>query len=159
MIHHNSLRVFYVDVNDFRREFEVMIYYLKSDKNHKSIKKLSSNKKFSSDDERIFFSFKRKNVKFIIFLNRMLTTAKKKYWFIELKMINFVWLIKRIRHLIKIFKHVIIIYTNHVVNSFIVRQIKFINNSVNKLNMKLIRIFVYLSQFRLNIRYKLNKNL
>ena len=109
---------FYVDINDFRREFEIMIYYLKNDKNHESIKELSSNKKLLSNDERIFFSsLKRKNVKFIMFLNRMLTITEKKYWFIELKMIDFVWLIKRIRYLIKAFKHVIIIYTNHAANS------------------------------------------
>ena len=92
-----------------------------------------------------------------MFLNRMFTSAKEKYWFIELKMTDFVWLVKRIRHFIEIFKHVIVIYTNHAANSFIARQIKFINSSVNKFNMKLIRASAYLSQFRLDIRYKSDK--
>ena len=61
---------------------------------------------------------------------------------------------KRIRHIIETSKYIIIIYIDHVVNSSITRQIKFINNNVNKLNMKLIRVSIYLSQFRLNIRYK-----
>ena len=64
---------------------------------------------------------------------------------------------KRIRYMIKTFKHIIIIYINHVVNSLITRQIKFINSNINKLNMKLIRVFIYLSQFLLNIRYKSKK--
>ena len=32
------------------------------------------------------------------------------------------------------------------------------NNNTNKFNFRLIRIFIYLSQFRLKIKYKLNKN-
>ena len=59
--------------------------------------------------------------------------------------------------MIKIVKHVIVIYTNYTTNSFITRQIKLINNNVDKFNMKLIRVFVYLLQFRLNMRYKSNK--
>ena len=51
LIHHNSIRIFYVDVNDFRRDFEIMIYHLKSDKNHVSQKKLST----SNDDRKTFF--------------------------------------------------------------------------------------------------------
>ena len=66
-------------------------------------------------------------------------------------------MIKRIRYLIEVVKHVIIIYIDHVANLTIVRQIKLINNSVDKLNIKLVRVFVYLSQFKLNIRYKLNR--
>ena len=92
-----------------------------------------------------------------MFLNRMFTSTEKKYWFTKLKMIDLIWLIKRIRHLIETFKHVIIIYTNHAVNSFITRQFKFTSNNVDKLNMKLIRASIYFFQFRLNIRYKLNK--
>ena len=92
-----------------------------------------------------------------MFLNRMFTSTEEKYWFTKLKMIDLIWLIKRIRHLIETFKHVIIIYTNHAVNLFITRQIKFTNNSVDKLNMKLIRTSIYFFQFRLNIRYKSNK--
>ena len=66
-------------------------------------------------------------------------------------------MIKRIRHLIEVAKHVIIIYIDHATNLAIVRQIKLTSSSVDKLNIKLIRVFVYLSQFKLNIRYKLSK--
>ena len=154
LIHHNSIRILYVDVNDFRLEFEIMIYHLKSNQSHESMKKSS----LSNDNRKSFFSSsKRKNVKLIMFLNRMLTSTEKKYWSSELKMIDLIWLIKRIRYFIEAFKYVIIIYTNHVVNYFIARQIKLINSNVNKFNMKLIRAFVYLFQYQLNIRYKSNK--
>ena len=73
-------------------------------------------------------------------------------------MADLVWLVKRIKHLIEAFKHVTIIYIDHAVNSFIARQIKLITSSVNKLNMKLIRASVYLSQFRLDVRYKFDKS-
>ena len=43
---------------------------------------------------------------------------------------------KRIRYIIETFKYIIIIYIDYVVNSLIIRQIKLINNNVNKLNMK-----------------------
>ena len=60
--------------------------------------------------------------------------------------------------MIKIVKYVIVIYTNYATNSFITRQTKLINNNVDKFNIKLIRVFVYLLQFRLNMRYKSNKS-
>ena len=65
---------------------------------------------------------------------------------------------KRIKYMIENFKHVIIIYIDYIVNSFIIRQIKFINNNVNKLNIKLIRASIYLFQSRFNVRYKLKKS-
>ena len=73
-------------------------------------------------------------------------------------MIDLIWLMKRIKHLIKTFKYVTIIYIDYVVNSFITRQIKFISNNVDKLNIKLIRASIYLSQFRFDVRYKFDKS-
>ena len=88
----------------------------------------------------------------------MLTFVEEKYWLIELKIIDLIWLVKRIKHLIETFKHITIIYIDYVVNSFIIRQIKFINNNIDKLNMKLIRVSIYLFQFRLDVRYKFDKS-
>ena len=48
-------------------------------------------------------------------------------------------------------------YIDHVVNSIIVNQTKFIFNFVNKLNMKFIRAFMYLFQFRLKIYHRFDK--
>lgn len=43
-------------------------------------------------------------------------------------------------------------------HSFITRQIKFTNNNVNKLNMKLIRVSIYFFQFRFDVGYKFDKS-
>jgi hypothetical protein len=59
--------------------------------------------------------------------------------------------------MIKSSKHSTIIYTNHEVSSAIAAIIKLITSSTNRLNMKLIRAFMYLSQFRLNIRHRSGK--
>ena len=59
--------------------------------------------------------------------------------------------------MIKININFIIVYIDHVVNTFITRQIilNFVNT--NKFNLRLIRVFIYLLQFRLNVKHRLNK--
>ena len=59
--------------------------------------------------------------------------------------------------MIKTTKYIIVIFTNYFVNIFIVKQITFASNNIDKLNLRLIRISIYLSQFRLDIKYKLDK--
>jgi hypothetical protein len=59
--------------------------------------------------------------------------------------------------MIKSSKHSTIIYIDHDVSSVITAVIKLITSSTNRLNMKLIRAFMYLSQFRLNIRHRSEK--
>ena len=51
----------------------------------------------------------------------------------------------------------IIMYIDHVVNTIIVKQTKFIFNNVDKFNLKLIRTSIYLSQFRLKIFHRIDK--
>ena len=129
----------YIDIDAFkRREFETIIYYFKSETN-------SNNSK-------------RNDIKFILFLNRMLNETKTRYWFIEFEMIDLMWIIRRIRYIIKTTKIIIVVFTNHVVNTFIIKQIIFINNNTNKFNFRLIRVFIYLSQFRLDVKYRFDKN-
>ena len=60
---------------------------------------------------------------------------------------------RKTRYLIEAFQHFIIIFTNHVVNTFIIKQTTFFFNNTNKLNFQFVRVSTYLSQFRLNIRY------
>ena len=72
-------------------------------------------------------------------------------------MTKLIWVIRRIRYIIKTTKYIIVIFTNHFVNIFIVKQITFANNNINNLNLRLIRVSIYLSQFRLDIKYKFSK--
>jgi hypothetical protein len=72
-------------------------------------------------------------------------------------MTKLVWAIKKIAHMIKFSKHSTIIYIDHDANSVIATIIKLSIISTNKLNMKLMRAFMYFSQFRLNIRHRSKK--
>ena len=138
LMYHDSTRIIYINVNVFkRRDFDVVIYHLKNE--------IDSN------------NFKHDEIEFILFLNRMLTFVEERYWSIELKMIELMWIIRRARHFIKVFRHVTIIFIDHVVNASIVKQTIFTFNNTNKLNLRLIRVFIYLFQFRLNIRYRFDK--
>ena len=55
------------------------------------------------------------------------------------------------------FDHFTIIYIDYFVNVNIVVQTKLTFNFVNKFNLKLIQIFMYLFQFRLNTHYRFEK--
>ena len=59
--------------------------------------------------------------------------------------------------IIRSFDYYIVIYINHEVNSKIVNQIKFTINNIDKTNLRLIRVFIYFSQFRLNFYYRFSK--
>ena len=59
-VHHNFIKSFYIDVNVFkRRNIKIIIYHLKFETN--------------------FNNFKRFEIEFIMFLNRMFTSTKKRY--------------------------------------------------------------------------------
>ena len=125
-------------MNVFKRwDIEVIIYHLKL--------------------ETDFNNFKRSKIEFIMFLNRMLISAKERYWFIKLKMIDLVWIVKRVRHLIEAFRHFIIVFTNHAININIAKQTTFLFNNTNKLNLCLIKVSIYFFQFRLDVRYQFDK--
>ena len=60
--------------------------------------------------------------------------------------------------MIETIKNIIVVFTNHVVNTFIAKQTTMNSNNTDKLNLRLVRAFVYLSQFRLKMKYKSKKN-
>ena len=60
--------------------------------------------------------------------------------------------------MIKIVKQIIIIFINYVVNTFISKQITFNSNNTNKFNLRFVRVFTYFFQFKIEIKYRLNKN-
>ena len=108
------------------------------------------------DDEK-FDSSKQKFQQSILFLNRLLTNAETRYWPTELKIADIIWVVKKIRHMIEITIHIIIIYTDHSIAVTIVKQTSFNITSIEKLNLRLIRASKYLQRFRLNVRYKSEK--
>ena len=99
----------------------------------------------------------RIHVQFILFLSKMLTSAKQRYWSIEFEIAALVWIIKKVKHMIETITKTTVIFTNHSVSTSIVKQISHIFSNIDKLNLKLIKVFVYLSQFDLDVRYKSKK--
>ena len=49
----------------------------------------------------------------VFFLSRLLTPAEKNYWPTELEIAGFVWVVKKVRHLIELSKFGVIIQTDH----------------------------------------------
>ena len=64
---------------------------------------------------------------------------------------------RRVRHMIEAIKHIIIIFIDHAANTFIAKQITLASSNTDKLNLRLVRVSAYLSQFRLKIKYRLDK--
>ena len=92
-----------------------------------------------------------------MFFNQFLNKIKTNYWFIELKVACFVWILWKIHHLIEASKHDIIIYTDHSVILSIVKQISLIIFFTDKLNFCLVQAFQYIQLFCLKIFHKSDK--
>ena len=56
----------------------------------------------------------RTQIEPIIFLSRLLTEAERNYWPTELEVTRFVWVIKKVRYLVKLSKYSTIIQTNYL---------------------------------------------
>lgn len=104
-----------------------------------------------------FDKIDRLSVQFILFLSKMLIEFEKRYWSTKLEIVALVWMIKKIRHMIEIAIKIIVIFTNYFASTSIARQTSLTFNNTDKLNLKLIRAFAYLSQFDLNVQYKSEK--
>ena len=139
LIYFDSNRSFFVNLNVSKRwSFAIMIYHVVED---------------SKND-----SFSRIVVQSILFLNKLLNDAKKNYWSTKLKVIDIVWVIKHIRHLIDFIKQSFtMIYIDHSTVVSIFKQISLIIFNTNKLNLRLMRASQYLFNFNIIIRHKANK--
>ena len=84
--------------------------------------------------------------------------VERNYWSIELEIVDIVWIIRKIRHMIKFIEiSSIIIYTNHFVAVSINRQITLTIFNSDKLNLRLVRASQYLFDFNLFVRHKADK--
>ena len=139
LVHFDSNRKLYIDLNAFKRwEFVVMIYHVVDD---------------SKND-----NFSRIVVQPILFLSKVLNDAERNYWFTKLKIVEIVWVVKHVRYMIDFIKRLsIIIYTNHSTAMLIFKQTSLVTFSTNKLNLRLIRVSQYFSSFNIVIRHKASK--
>ena len=109
-------------------------------------------KKDSNDD------FSRIKIQSIMFLNRCFNEIEKNYWFTKLKIVDIVWMIRKIRHMIESNEcSSTIIYTDHSIVVSILRQTNLITFNTDKLNLRLIRASQYLFDFNLQMKHKIDK--
>jgi hypothetical protein len=141
LIHFDKNKWLWIDLNEFKEfDFEIVVFHV--------TKKFSKSIWSTKDD-----------IQFIMFLSKLLTSIEKNYWSTKLEAAKFIWIIKKVRHLIQFSKKSMIIQIDHVVIVNICKQISIISiNSAMRMNLRLIRVFQFLSQFsNLKIRHKTNK--
>ena len=141
LVHSDLARRLYVDLDASKKfDFDAIIYHVKLI-NWNDIE-------YSS----------RKIIQSIMFLSRLLASAKTRYWLTELKIADIVWILRKIRHLIEFStEKFIIVYTDHDVALSIFKQISMIIISIDKLNLRLIKISDYIQRFELKLRHKSDK--
>ncbi len=131
LTHFNLMRQFLIDVSASKNEFEAFDYHLKR-------------------DDMIKFTA----IEFIVFLSKILTFVEKRYWSIELEIAVVEWVVKKLHYMIRVSKQFIIIWTDHSATAIIIKQTKLSTINRNKLNLRLVRVVVYLFQFELDVRHK-----
>jgi len=119
LTHFDSDRWLWADLDTFKKiNFVNMIYHVKNKK----------------------MIFIRLNVQFILFLSRTFNSAERNYWSMKLKVADLVWIIRKIRHMMKsMLRLLIIIYINHAVTVTIAKQTSLITANTDKLNLRLIQ--------------------
>ena len=140
LTHHDSRRQTFVNF-DTNKKFDInaVVYHVK--------------KNFCQFDEYLFKS----TIQSIMFLSRLLNSIETRYWSTKIKIVEIVWILRKIRHFIKFVALFIIIYTDHETALSIIKQTTFTSSFTNKLNLRLMCVSNYIQRFDLNIRHKSNR--
>ena len=139
LCHFNLKCQLYINLNALKEfDFDAYVYHSKSEIN-------------------LTMSSLQEEIKSILFLSCFLFNAKTQYWSTELKVMNIVWIVKKIQHIIKITEHITIIYINYSAIIFIVQQFSLNTVNIKKLNLYLIWTSEHLQCFHLNVHYKSDK--
>ena len=135
LVHYDPNRFLHIDVNVFKQwGFGAIIYHVKD-----------------------FFFPNRTSSQF--FFCQCLTNAEIKYWPTKFETAVLVWVIRKIKHMFNAFRNrpQIVIYTDHSVTTFIVKQTKLTTNNTDKFNFCFVRVSIYFFQFELNVKHKPGK--
>ena len=152
LIHFDLSRQLYVDLNTSKKnDMNAMIYHVLK-KSH-VLEESHVLEKFHVEDTYSSKMF----VQLILFLSKLLNVVESRYWSTKLKLVELIWIFRKIRHLIESTKQSTIIYTNHDAALNIAKQINLSTFSIDKLNLRLIRVSNYIQRFFLIIRHKSNK--
>ena len=88
-----------------------------------------------------------------MFLSKILSSVKTKYWLIKLKITYLVWILKKIRHIIESTELPTIIYIDYSITIDIARQATLSTTLINRLNLRLIRASDYIQRFSLTLKH------
>jgi hypothetical protein len=136
----NPDRYLYLDVDVSKEHgFGVMLYYMEGDDNG-SIDYIDKGN--------------RHRVQPILFFSKLFTGAESRYWPTELEVACLVWAVRKVRHIILSSKLGTIVYTDYSAIVAIAKQDSLSSSSTDKLNLRLVRASLYLSQFSLDVRYR-----
>jgi transposase InsO family protein len=102
-------------------------------------------------------NYDRRLDRVVMFLSKELTTAETVYWPTELETAALVFAVKKTRHLVEANDFPAIVYTDHVAVKHVAHAKSLKTTSPERANMRLIRASQYLSQFRLDVRYRPGK--
>jgi hypothetical protein len=102
-------------------------------------------------------SYDRRMDRVVMFLSKELTMAETVHWPTELETAALVFAVKKTRHLVEANDFPTIIHTDHVAVKHVAHATSLKTTSPERANMRLIRASQYLSQFRLDVRYKPGK--
>ena len=130
LCHFDSSWQLYINVNVFKQyEFDAVIYHIESNSIMNSSGKAAE--------------FPHQKIQSIFFLNKLLTSAEKNYWFMKMETADLIWIIWKTKHLIKsvLSKLTAIVFINYFVIIFIAWQIHLIMTIlINKLNLWLVQM-------------------
>lgn len=142
LVHHNPEKTLWIDLDaskDFG--FEAMVFHTTSDE-------VVPEGRWPSAS----------TIQPVLFLSRLLTPAERNYWPTELEIAGFVWVVKKVRHIIKSSKVGVIIQTDHSAIIDILQQSSITSTtSTMRLNLRLVRASEFLQQFKLDVKHKPGK--
>ena len=102
--------------------------------------------------------FKKSDIQSIMFLSKKLSAVEMKYWSTELKIVEVVWIARKIRNLIKSCKSsFVFIFTDHAATAKIISQTFLTITNTDKFNLRLIRVFQFFSILPIKIKIKSKK--
>ena len=143
LVHFDKSRPLFIDVDaSNERGFGICVYHVKGNIVLDNVKTPP----------------KRGDMEPIMFLSKVLSPAETRYWPTELEMAGLVWAVRKLRLMVISSVHPVTVFTDHAANPAIVGQTKLTSSSVDKLNLKLVRASMYLSQFRLRVFHRSGKS-
>ena len=94
----------------------------------------------------------------ILFLSRFFTLVERNNWPKKLEIVGFIWVIRKVRHIVKSSRAKVIIQIDHtaIFNILTQSSITFMTSTM-QMNVCLIRALQFLWQFRLFVWHKLKK--